>query len=342
MVRNENGDPMTMNRIPNGKPEAPERWLVAAWPGLGQVATTAAVYLLSKLRMHQVAEFRARDLFELESVEINEGLLHAARLPRSRLFLWKNPVGGREIVVFLGEAQPLTGKLALSQRLIAESRALNVTRVFTFSAIATEMDPNGPSRTFGIASDDGTLAELKRHGVAALPEGLISGLNGVALAAAAEAGLPAVGLLGEMPAVAPQLPCPSASASVLRVFSELAGLELDLAELEDYGRSMQAQVAQFYEQVNQVLREGEPDEPEAATPAGPEPRVEPPREAAPREAALRDEDAQSIERLFHEARGDRARAFVLKQVLDRLGVFARYEDRFLNLFEPHEPHEPEP
>ena len=37
----------------------PERWLVAAWPGLGQVATTAAVYLLSKLRMHQVAEFTA-------------------------------------------------------------------------------------------------------------------------------------------------------------------------------------------------------------------------------------------------------------------------------------------
>lgn len=76
------------------KEETPERWLVAAWPGLGQVATTAAIYLLSKLRMHQVAEFRARDLFELESVEVTGGLLHAARLPRSRLFLWRNPTGG--------------------------------------------------------------------------------------------------------------------------------------------------------------------------------------------------------------------------------------------------------
>ena len=104
--------------------DAPERWLVAAWPGLGEVATTAAVYLLSKLRMQQVAEFKARDLFELESVEVNDGLLRAARLPRSRLFLWRNPAGGREIVVFLGEAQPPTGKMALCQRLLTECRAL--------------------------------------------------------------------------------------------------------------------------------------------------------------------------------------------------------------------------
>ncbi|HEX4049176.1 MAG TPA: PAC2 family protein, partial [Elusimicrobiota bacterium] len=153
-----------MPRGQGGAADAPERWLVAAWPGLGQVATTAAVYLLSKLRMHQVAEFKARDLFELESVEVKSGLLHAARLPRSRLFLWKNPARGREIVVFLGEAQPPAGKLALCQRLIMESVALGVTRVFTFSAMATDMEPSGASRAFGIASDAVALSELKRHG----------------------------------------------------------------------------------------------------------------------------------------------------------------------------------
>ncbi len=281
-----------MLRKESGPTDAPERWLVAAWPGLGQVATTAAVYLLSKLRMQQVAEFRARDLFELDSVEVNEGLLHASRLPRSRLFLWKNPGGGREIVVFLGEAQPPAGKLALSQRLIAESRALGVTRVFTFSAMATEMDPSGPSRTFGIASDDATLRELQRHGVAVLSEGWISGLNGVALAAAAEAGLPAAGLLGEMPALAAQLSYPNAAASVLRVFSDLAGLALDLNELEEYGRSMQAQVSEFYARVNQALKE-------AVEPEGPEPPPGTDTSRAPRRAerdrARGEQDAETIE-----------------------------------------------
>jgi uncharacterized protein len=322
-----------MPRDMDAAPGGPERWLVAAWPGLWQVATTAAVYLLSKLRMHQVAEFKARDLFELESVEVNAGLLHAARLPRSRLFLWRNPAGGREIVVFLGEAQPPTGKLALSQRLLSECLALGVSRVFTFSAMATDMDPSSRSRTFGIASDAGTLDDLKRHGVAVLDEGWISGLNGVALAAAAEAGLPAVGLLGEMPAIASQLPCPNAAASVLRAFRDLAGISLDLGELEEYGRSMQEQVAEFYQRVSEALKEAEEDEPgEEGAPA--EERSEPQADPAAG-GVLSDEAAQRIERMFIEARDDRSKAFELKRELDRLGIFKRYEDRFLNLFEPH-------
>ena len=311
--------------------EIPERWLVAAWPGLGQVATTAAVYLLSKLPMHQVAEFRARDLFELESVEVKAGLLHAARLPRSRLYLWRDPGGVRDVVVFLGEAQPPAGKLALCQRLVEEARALGVTRVLTFSALATDMAPSSPSRVFGVASDGSRLAELQRHGVAALPEGSIGGLNGVALAAAAESGLPAVGLLGEMPALAPQLPYPAASAAVLRVFRELSGVELDLAELEGYGRNMQTQLEEAYEQLRRALGQtAAPGEEAPASAPAPEPAPPPTPELSPADEA-------AIERLFREAAADRSKAFELRQLLDRLGLFHKYEDRFLDLFEPKMP-----
>lgn len=319
----------------------PERWLIAAWPGLGQVATTAAIYLLSKLRMHQLAEFPGRGLFELESIDVKEGLVRASRLPRSRLFLWRNPSGGRDIIVFLGEAQPVTGKLALCERLLAEGRELGVSRVFTFSAIATDMKPSAPSRTFGIASDPASLGDLKRREVAILSEGSITGLNGVALAAAAEAGIPATGLLGEMPAIASQLPYPNASAAVLRTFKDLAGLDLDLSELEEYGRSMQTQLGNLYDQIMQALREASaPAEPPGAAPPAPpespsEPPSEPSSEPLPpsRETMLGDEDAERVERLFRDARLDRYAAFELKKELDRLGVFKRYEDRFLDLFE---------
>lgn len=305
---------------------------MAAWPGLGQVATTAAIYLLSKLEMHQVGEFTARDLFELESVEVTDGLLHATRLPRSRLFVWNNPYHGRDIVVFLGEAQPPTGKLALCQRLVATSRALDVSRVFTFSAMITAMAPGAAPRVFGAASDASGLSDLKRHEVAVLHEGRIAGLNGVALSAAGEAGLPAVGLLGEMPALAPQLPFPSASAAVLRVFKELAGLPLDLSELEEYGRSMQGQLASLYERVEEALEIEDPS-------AHPAPPVPPPTTApsAPQQGrgpVLSPEEATRVERLFGEAGRERVKAFELKRELDKLGVFPRYEDRFLDLFEP--------
>ena len=47
---------------------------------------------------------------------------------------------------------------------------------------------------------------------------------------------------------------------------------------------------------------------------------------------LSPEDQQRIEVLFEAARKDRSRAYELKRELDRLDVFADYEDRFLDLF----------
>lgn len=303
-----------------------ERWLIAAWPGLGQVATTAAVYLLSKLRMQQVGEFPGRGLFEPEGAEITGGLVRSARLPRSRLFLWRPAAGGPDIIVFLGEAQPATGKLALCERLLSAGRSLGVRRFFTFSALATETVPGGPSRIFGVASDAGGLNDLKRHGVEVISEGTISGLNGVALAAASEAGIPAIGLLGEIPMIASQSIYPNASAAVLRAFKDLAGLDLDLSELEEYGTSMQGQFSQLYDQLKEALREIAPPGEPAEAPA-------PPPFEAPSEPKPADEDAERIERLFRRARLDRSAAFMLKNELDRLGLFSRYEDRFLDLFE---------
>lgn len=322
---------MRFRHYHSGMKTPPDRWLVAAWPGMGQVATTAAVYLLSKLRMHQMAEFQGRGLFELESVDVLGGLVRAARLPRSRFFLWRNPSRGRDIIVFLGEAQPATGKMALCERLLSEGRFWGVSRFFTFSAITTDMKPSAPSRAFGIASDVVCLEELKRREVSILSEGTIGGLNGIALAAAAEAGIPAVGLLGEMPAIASQLPYPNASAAVLRTFRDLAGLDLDLAELEDYGRSMQDQLSDLYDQLVRALEQAaSPGEEQSAAPAQPsaEPALEPSREKM-----LGDEDAERVEALFQRALNDRSTAFELKSELERLGVFRRYEDRFLDLFE---------
>lgn len=299
-----------------------ERWLVTAWPGMGNVAMSAAVYLLSKLKMRQIAEFDARDLFELEEAVVDGGLVRAVRLPRSRLFLAEDAAPERDIVLFLGEAQPPMGKLALCQRLLAAAEKLNVTRVFCFAAWVSGLEPSERARVHGVATDEAGLSDLRQHGVKVVSEGRIGGLNGVLLAASAEKGLHGIGLLGEMPALAPQLPYPAASAAVLRVFSSMAGMTLELDELERYGRQMQEQLSSAYQQALKALRD-----------TGPETKEEPPPQPVPEASGgLSQEDARRIESLFLQAALDRAKAFELKTQLDRLGVFREFEDRFLALF----------
>ena len=130
------GDPNMADEIRLTRP-----WLVAVWPGMGHVALGAGYYLMAKLGMHQLAEFAAEGLFDVEHVEVKGGLIRPGRLPRSRFFVWNDPLGRHDLVVFIGEAQPPLGKYTFCRRLIEFARGLGVERVFTFAAMATQMHP---------------------------------------------------------------------------------------------------------------------------------------------------------------------------------------------------------
>jgi proteasome assembly chaperone (PAC2) family protein len=280
---------------------------------------------MSKLEMNLLAEFSARGLFEVEHVLVKDGLIRAARLPRSRLFVWRDPQKARDIVVFIGEAQPPVGKYAFCERLIEFAKELGVERVFTFAAMATQMHPEHDSRVFAAATDQTGLSELGQCDVELLEEGQIGGLNGVILAAAAEHGLHGCSLLGEMPHIFAQFPFPKASLAVLRVFSSFAKLELDLTELEEQSKAVEEQLGELLSRVEQALTHSEQDEEGERYERASETGIE-------EEPRLAPADEQKLERLFSEAEQDRSRAYELKAELDRLGVFKDYEDRFLDLF----------
>ena len=129
-----------------------------------------------------------------------------------------------------------------------------------------------------------------------------------------------------MPHIFTQLPFPKASLAVLRVFAALIGLELDLDELAEQSREVEQRLGELLSNVEQQMRRQQgpgDDEPEAFGAEPDEPRVPP-------------ETAARIERLFEQAARDRSKAYELKRVLDELGLFGEYEDRFLDLFQPGE------
>jgi proteasome assembly chaperone (PAC2) family protein len=294
--------------------------LVAVWPGMGNVAISAGIYLLAKLGMHVIAEYEANDLFDVDHVEVKEGIIQAVRRPRNRFFAWTDPSGAHDLVVFLGEAQPPLGKYPFCQKLMAFARELGVERVYTFAAMATQMHPEHRSRVFGAATDKESLEELKRLELEVLEDGNIGGLNGVLLGAAWESGLKGACLLGEMPHIFSHLPFPKASLGILEVFTAMTGIQLDFTELAEQSRVMEERLGELLAQVEQAYGQQQPAEDEGYRPEAVE------------EERLAAADQERIEGLFEQARKDRSKAFELKQELDRLGIFKDYEDRFLDLF----------
>jgi uncharacterized protein len=303
-------------------------WLLAAWPGMGAVAISADYYLMAKLGMHLLAEFPAREFFDLERVEVKDGLIQTGRLPRSRLFLWHDPAKRHDLIVFVGEAQPPTKGGAFCSQLIGHARRLGVQRVFTFAAMATQMRPEHESRVFGAAIDHETWVDFKRLKVDMLEQGHISGLNGVLLGIAAEHGMRGGCLLGEMPHVFSQFPFPKASLAVLEAFTVMAGVSIDFTELREQASNVQKGLEQFLHHLEDA------SQPEAPRPELPVEPLDEDSDASQSEQVTRlsAADHQRIDELFKIAGNDRSRAYELKQELDRLKVFNEYEDRFLDLF----------
>ncbi len=296
-------------------------WLIAAWPGMGAVAISAGFYLMAKLGMHLLAEFPAREFFDLECVNVKHGLILTGSLPRSRLFLWQDPRKHHDLIVFIGEAQPPAKGTAFCTKLIGHAHQLGIQRVFTFAAMATQMRPEHQARVFGAAIDRATLNDFRNLDVHVLEEAQINGLNGVLLGVAADSGMKGGCLLGEIPHVFSQFPSPKAALSVLKTFCTLADITLDFTELQTQARQVEKGLEEFLQRLENSV--GTPDAQVAPADAPETDKV------APRLSA---HDQQRLEDLFAIVCKDRSRAYELKQELDRLKVFPAYEDRFLDLF----------
>lgn len=295
--------------------------MVAVWPGMGGVAITAGYYLMAKLGMHLLVEFPATEIFETKEIEVKDGLILNRRLPRSRIFCWKDPAGRHDLLLFIGEAQPPSRGSDFCMKLIEHARKLGVRKVFTFAALASHMRPRHNSRVFGAAIEQATLDQFKQLHVKMMEDGNISGLNGVLLGMAACSGMSGGCLLGEIPLVFSQIPFPKASLNVVEFFAVMAGIDLDFTELRIHAEKVDSTLEDFMKRMEQSDEESVAESEDSRDLPG----------GVISQGAL-PKNQQRIAQLFELARNDRSQAFALKQELDRLGLFADYEDRFLDLF----------
>ena len=322
------------------------QWMVAAWPGMGQVGAGAVAHLLGQPGIEPLAELDGEDFFDIEHVVVDHGIARAATRPRSLLFNWKTAAAGRDVLVFLGEAQPPARGLAMCRRIVDEALGRGVERIVTFAAMASQLHPSAEPRVFAAATDATMLPHLRRLNLTLLDGGHISGLNGLLLAAAAEKSIPAVCLLGELPFFAAGMRNPKASAAVLDAFARLVGVPVEILSLQEQGRQVEAAMLDLLrrfagEDAAEPEAGGEPDKASDAEPGDGETGVEDADGGGGSSGGhgdggavegLGSPDRERIELMFDEAASDRRAAMRLKHELDRMGVFPEYEDRFLDLF----------
>lgn len=305
------------------RPRLRNPYLIVAWPGMGEVAFKAASYLVEKLGALEFAQIPASDFFYLTASFIQDGVLGSPDLPESKFYFWKNKSGRNDLIIFISNAQPDLAKAEdYSKRIISLAKFFKVKTVISFAAMPQPIDHTQPVNVWFSATNKKLIEQLKSFELNLLNEGQISGMNGLFLGIAKEAGLEGFCLLGDIPLYTIQIENPKASSAVLAALGKILKVQVDDAGLKEQAHIME-------EEINKLL-----DFLKVGGPAGPigEDEIEKIKKTLSQLTKLPLSVKEKIEQLFKAAAADISKANELKAELDRWNVYKEYEDRFLDLF----------
>ncbi len=214
-----------------GRPKLKSPNLLASWPGVSNVSLAVAGYIEKKLGFKRLAEINAMAFFDPTGVAVKDSVIEAPEFPSSAFYYWKNPKGDHDIILFIGEEQPVDKVYPMADLILDVGEKYGVQRVYTCAAALTRMHHSETPRVWGAATTPGIAAELKKAGLAHSGAMQIAGLNGLLLGIAKERGIDGVCLLGEVPQYASRLPNPMAALAIIKVLAPMLGAEIDTEEL---------------------------------------------------------------------------------------------------------------
>ncbi len=302
---------------------------VACWPGMGEVAFKAGLFLRDVLNFKEFAFLEGKNFYYPQSVIVKDGLIELPPEPVGVFYYYIKE--NKEIILFLAEAQPPFEKAYLyALNIIEFVKKLGCKKVFTFAAMPQPIEHTQTPSCWVSATSTELLEELAtKFEVKILKEGSISGLNGLILGVAKEKGLKGICLLGEIPFYMIQIENPKASKRVLEIFLDLIGLNVDLSPLEERAKLINEEIDKI---IGMIKGESPLQKPLD------EKEIERIKKELNASTKLPESARKRIEELFKEAEHNISKAFELKKELDKWNVYSEYEDRFLDLFRKKKDH----
>lgn len=303
---------------------------IACWPGMGEVAIRTGMFLKDNLPFEAFAEIRNSGFFAPQGIISEDGIAQFPHIDEGTFYVYKDPDKKQDIVLFLSEAQPSMDKAYAFAAMLGDFIvSLKVKMVFTFASLPQPIEYTKESSVWAVASDEQLRDEIKDYSVETLPEGHISGLNGLLIGVVKDLGIHGVCLLAEIPFYTVQIENPKATKSILLVMQKYFSLDLDLSALNVKAQSLESEISRLISYIKgDELEEG--DDVEEAPLS--EEDITKIRSELARFPQLPKSVGKKIEELFVKAKEDIYHAQELKKLLDHWGVYKDYEDRFLDLF----------
>jgi proteasome assembly chaperone (PAC2) family protein len=255
------------------KPDLENPLMFVGWPGIGNIGIIAVNALKDILRGEEFGEIESWDFFYPRKVFIQNGLLKDLEFPSNKFYYARTEK--KDLIIFIGEEQPAFGgrmyasgdkAYEMANLVIDVGLQFGCQRIYTSGACVSPIHHQMKPRVCAVVSSEELKDEVIRTPHTVLMselegrsegEGVITGLNGLLLGVAKKRGLGGICLMGEIPdwLSGASFPYPRASKSVLEVFAEILGIQVDLGFLEKIEEQIEEIVESFYAKFPSEMKE---------------------------------------------------------------------------------------
>ena len=219
--------------------------MLASWPGIGNVSLIVATYLKKKLDFKELAEIEPAYFFDPIGVVARDNVVEAPQFPESKFYYWKNKGSGNDIILFIGEEQPLTKGYELANCVLDVGERFGVKRIYTCAAALSQIHHTEPPRVWGVVTSPRMIEDLKKYDLVQKGNLQIAGLNGLLLGVTKEREIEGICLLGEVPMHATRIQNPMAALVVLKALAKMLDIEIDLTELAEIAQETAERMKQI-------------------------------------------------------------------------------------------------
>lgn len=231
------------------RPKLKSPVLLASWPGVGNVSMIVATYLKKKLELKSLAEVEPAYFFDPIGVVVRDNIVEAPQFPENRFYYWKNKAGSNDLILFIGEDQPVANSYELANCILDVADRYGVKQVYTCAAALSHIHHTEQPRAWGVGTNQEMAQLLREHELVQKGNLQISGLNGLLLGVAKERSIDGICLLGQVPMHTTRIPNPMASLAILRELTKMLGIEIDLTELNDMANETAATMKEIAAEV---------------------------------------------------------------------------------------------
>jgi proteasome assembly chaperone (PAC2) family protein len=246
--------------------------MIIGWPGIGNIGLIAVDTLRELTKAEELGEIESYEFFQPSKVVIKSGLLEDLEFPTNKFYY--RHIEGQDLIFFIGEEQPrrqATSDYAegdeayqMANLVLGVAKKFGCQRVYTSGAALSLMHHTMGSRVWAVPNTERLIKEIKGYPNTILMseiegrggQGYITGLNGLLLGVAKKRGLDGICLMGEIPIYLQGLPIiyPKASKSVLDVFSDILGIDIDLSQFDKIVQKAEKNIEKVYNQIPPEVR----------------------------------------------------------------------------------------